>query len=319
MPQNIAEKLADLNFWDFKILVSYEFHFDWHEHIYEKIQQKVILSDEFPPTIVDVERALEGANVILCTLPMLSNYRVQASGFTTLVPVETLIVDEASQISLADYLVPASAFRHTLRKLVFVGDNQQHRLPPPLCRFISMHMYGGKLTAWNKHPVTTRNAACRFIHVPGGAETNVGTSWKNELEATACIAVARRLLSIGLKDFKVITPYDPQRDVIEKKLKAAGLPWKDTVFCVDSFQGNEAAHVIISVVRTSSPGFLKNVRRMNVMLSRCTRGMYICGSRTFLNGGVAQETLLGKMSREWGEGAWESVQDVLNRSKDGVA
>lgn len=28
-PQNIAEKLAQVNFWDFKILVSHEFHFDW--------------------------------------------------------------------------------------------------------------------------------------------------------------------------------------------------------------------------------------------------------------------------------------------------
>ena len=39
------------------------------------------------------------------------------------------------------------------------------------------------------------------------------------------------------KNFRVITPYDPQRGAIEAALKHADLKWEDTVFNVDSFQG----------------------------------------------------------------------------------
>jgi hypothetical protein len=39
------------------------------------------------------------------------------------------------------------------------------------------------------------------------------------------------------KDFAVITPYDAQRGEIEKRLKAEGLTWENSVFNVDSFQG----------------------------------------------------------------------------------
>jgi hypothetical protein len=41
------------------------------------------------------------------------------------------------------------------------------------------------------------------------------------------------------RKYKVITPYDAQRDGIEKALKKEGLEWKDTVFNVDSFQGEK--------------------------------------------------------------------------------
>ena len=40
------------------------------------------------------------------------------------------------------------------------------------------------------------------------------------------------------KNFRIITPYDAQRGAIEAALKHAELPWEDTVFNVDSFQGS---------------------------------------------------------------------------------
>ncbi|KZT73690.1 hypothetical protein DAEQUDRAFT_637085, partial [Daedalea quercina L-15889] len=70
--KNIAEKLADVDFLDFKILVSYDFHFDWHEHLYEKIESNVIRSDDFADNDVGTGRLLLGSKVILCTLSMLS-------------------------------------------------------------------------------------------------------------------------------------------------------------------------------------------------------------------------------------------------------
>jgi len=60
---------------------------------------------------------------------------------------------------------------------------------------------------------------------------------QNIAEAETCIELARALEQQGKDDFRIITLYNPQRDLIETKLEASGLPWKDKVFCVDSFQG----------------------------------------------------------------------------------
>jgi superfamily I DNA and/or RNA helicase len=113
----------------------------------------------------------------------------------------------------------------------------------------------------------------------------------------AAVIIAQRYLRGG-KDFKIITPYDAQRNAIENALKTAGLAWENTVFNVDSFQGNEADHIIVSIVRTSAPGFMKNQRRTNVMLSRCKKSMMICTHRLFLQHKSVAMTLVGKFAKE---------------------
>ena len=98
--------------------------------------------------------------------------------------------------------------------------------------------------------------------------------------------------------FKIITPYDAQRNAIENALKTAGLTWENTVFNVDSFQGNEEDHIIVSIVRTSGPGFMTNQQRTNVMLSRCRESMMICTNRGFLQHKSVAETLVGQFAKE---------------------
>ncbi|KAG5339814.1 hypothetical protein C0989_003495 [Termitomyces sp. Mn162] len=127
--KNIAEKLADVGFLDFKILVSKDFHFEWlidvnrHEHLYGNIVSNLIRSDDFSGDIVGTERLLLGSRVILCTLSMLSHEKLKF--FILIVPPQTIIVDEASQIEVGDYLPPLQRFRMTLRKLVLIGDDKQ--------------------------------------------------------------------------------------------------------------------------------------------------------------------------------------------------
>ena len=50
------------------------------------------------------------------------------------------------------------------------------------------------------------------------------------------LVVARKLHSEG-KRYKIITPYDAQRSLLERRLKDAMLPSQDKCFNVDSFQG----------------------------------------------------------------------------------
>lgn len=142
--KNIAEKLASVGFWDFKLLVSKDFHFDWyaivmscaaievdgifsirHEHLYRPINDKVLRSDKFGKDIVENERLLQNARVILCTLSMFSSSRLQSCGFTQLVPVNNVIIDEASQIEIGAYLPLLSKFGQAIRKLAFIGDDKQ--------------------------------------------------------------------------------------------------------------------------------------------------------------------------------------------------
>ena len=109
--------------------------------------------------------------------------------------------------------------------------------------------------------------------------------------------IARRYIQ-EWKEFKIITPYDAQRNAIETALKTANLAWENTVFNVDSFQGNEGDHIIISIVRTESPGFMSNQQRTNVMLSRCKKSMVICTNREFLMKRTVAKTLVGKLAEE---------------------
>ncbi|KAH9935247.1 AAA domain-containing protein [Amylocystis lapponica] len=280
------------SFFDFKLLVSMDFHYD----CCTRDRRNVIRSDDFTESI-------------------------------------------ASQIDVGDYLPLLHLHRKHIQKLAFIGDDNQlapygqedlgtlrsvfeveqlrknavfldtqYRMPEPIGNFISKHVYGGLLKT--DHKVTAR-LSCRFVDVHFGEERRVGSSWQNVREADAVVHIARRLHTQG-KSFRIITPYDPQRNLLEQRLKAAGLPWENKCFNVDSFQGNEEDHIIISVVRSAKIGFLKNLRRTNVMLSRCKKSMIICTSRAFLKN-VASSTLIGKLAAEWeDDNAWLKWRDILN-------
>ena len=126
------------------------------------------------------------------------------------------------------------------------------RMPIPIGNFISQNMYNGRLKS--EHNVSNTNS-CRFIDVRDGVEESSGRSWEvrvwswlppngnlpghsqNLREIEVAIEVAKKLAIQG-KSFRIITPYDPQRSLLENALKHAKLPWEDKCFNVDAFQGN---------------------------------------------------------------------------------
>ncbi|KAI0078806.1 hypothetical protein K474DRAFT_1683625 [Panus rudis PR-1116 ss-1] len=299
--KNIAEKLAKTSFFSFKLLVSKDFHFQWHEHLYHRIEENMIRSDDFNPHKIDMRTLLDGCHVILCTLSMLSHPRLMEAGFTRFIPVETVIVDEASQIEVGDYIPMLNKFRNSIRKLVFIGDDKQYRMPHYIGAFISTHVYSKRLKT--EHSIEGR-LSCRFVNIAQGRETNFGNSWMNEAEVQAIVHIARRYHSSG-ESYRIITPYDAQRNALEKALKAAKLAWEDKCFNVDSFQGNEDDHILISVVRSEKVGFLRNMRRSNSMV--------IFTSRAFI-ADKAKDTLLGKLAREWTRSnePWTNWQDIVS-------
>lgn len=60
---------------------------------------------------------------------MLSNDTLDT--VTQLVPLQTIIIDEASQVEAGQYLPTIIRFRPTLRKLIFIGDNKQRESESP--------------------------------------------------------------------------------------------------------------------------------------------------------------------------------------------
>ncbi|KAF9052505.1 hypothetical protein BDZ89DRAFT_430047 [Hymenopellis radicata] len=234
----------------------------------------MIRSDAFTDDAVAMSRLILGSRVMLCTLSMLSNAKLAA--ITRLVTVETVIVDEASQIEIGDYLPPIHLFHTTLKKLVFIGDNKQlaphgqddikhlksifekphlregavfldtqYRMPIPIGKFISKHVYSGKLKS--VHTIKDKSS-CRFVNAEG-TEQQQGTSWINLREAQAICKLARTLQNRG-ESFKVITPYDAQRALLQKLLKMEGLDWENKCFNVDSFQGKVVCLVLLPLSKS---------------------------------------------------------------------
>ncbi|KAF5367559.1 hypothetical protein D9758_003645 [Tetrapyrgos nigripes] len=349
--KNIAEKLASIGFMSWKLLVSKDFHFEWNEHLYgPTIRQNMITSDNFTSF---PSRSLNGCHVILSTLNMLSNPRI--SRFTRPIPIQTLVVDEASQIEIGAYVPVFDLAIKTLHKVCFIGDDKQlppfgqenigtlqsifevdhlrkyvifldtqYRMPPQIGSLISKEVYDAKLNSNPSHPIKNSVIACQFINVKNGQEALAGaSSWSNQEECEVVLTLAEYLQSEN-KSFRIITPYDGQRNLIFEKLKEEGLDWEDKVFNVDSLLNlcscNEDDYIIISIVRTRSIGFLNDLRRTNVMLTRFKKGQIIVSSRKFLGvdergregpgKGSLVSKLLDYVEGELGDQAWLSLDDV---------
>jgi superfamily I DNA and/or RNA helicase len=93
--------------------------------LYNAIERNVIRSDRLFDDIAGTYRLLGDSRVILCTISMLSNDRIINSGLTKITPVQTVIVDEASQIEIGDYLPMVDRFQDTLKKIACIGDDKQ--------------------------------------------------------------------------------------------------------------------------------------------------------------------------------------------------
>ncbi|KAI6095153.1 AAA domain-containing protein [Pisolithus sp. B1] len=161
-------------------------------------------------------------------------------------------------------------------------------MPSAISDLISQKVYSAKLKTCHAKSV---GHPCRFVDFRRGQEEPSGTSWVNPAKAGTVVRIADAYQAKG-RDFRIVTPYDAQRALIEHELEVANLEHDDKVFNVDSFQGNEAEHIIISVVRSDKLGFLANQRRTNVMLTRCKKTMAICTSQAFVQGPAASTLIV---------------------------
>ena len=79
-----------------------------HEHLYEGIEDDLIQTDDFGHGF-DPKNCIGTTKVVLCTLSMLSNPALYETGIFKYLPVERLVVDEASQIDTFEFMVSRSS------------------------------------------------------------------------------------------------------------------------------------------------------------------------------------------------------------------
>ncbi|TSK72033.1 putative helicase senataxin [Bagarius yarrelli] len=174
----------------------------------------------------------------------------------------------------------------------------QYRMHPDICEFPSKYIYNNNL----KNDPETAQKLCssswpfepyRVFDVTDGKESRERNSFSNSQEVKLVVLLYKQLgekhaLRMEKQPIRVgiMTPYNAQKQRIlqaleketDKELKKHIHVEVDTV---DGFQGREMDCIIVSCVRASSEGgsigFVANLERMNVTITRAKYSLFILG------------------------------------------
>ncbi len=231
-----------------------------------------------------------------CWIPLLRCDRVVLAGDHCQLPPTVLSQEAARQgfgVSLLERLIALYGDRVT--RLLDV----QYRMHEAIMAFPSAEFYGGALRAdvsvaghrlCQLPGVRTEaltEAPVQFIDTAGASYDEErepdGESRRNPQEAALVARKVRALLDAGVRpeDVAVIAPYAAQVRRLRELLPVAGLE----IDSVDGFQGREKEAVVLSLVRSNTEneiGFLADVRRTNVALTRARRKLIVVGDSATL-------------------------------------
>ena len=205
----------------------------------------------------------------------------------------TVVDVEASRAGLGSTLFERASRRWSPEATYLL--TVQYRMHALLMSFPSESMYQGRLEADPSVSTRTleelpgviadpeRSAPWTLVDTSGtgwdeAVETESQSTYNRELAARTAAEV-RRLLARGVSaaDVAAITPYAAQVRLLKTLLAdvvAQGLE----VGSVDGFQGREKEAVVVDLVRSNSEGslgFLNDIRRTNVALTRAKRCLVV--------------------------------------------
>lgn len=201
----------------------------------------------------------------------------------------TIISDRAGDLSktLFEELIRIYPFKSQLL-------NIQYRMNSLLMKFPNEEFYNNGLKSDSSVDDITindiidrddREEALLFIDtsdVDMEGETHLKDSKSiiNNLEAEISTNIARDYINAGVceDDIGIISPYADQVKIIQEMTPVE-------VKTVDGFQGREKEIIIISTVRSNDNGnigFLQDLRRLNVAITRAKRKLIIVGNKNTL-------------------------------------
>ncbi len=216
-------------------------------------------------------------------------------------------VMEEEEVQLIADLLTKSAFEQLFTAQVnrdhFVPFTMQGRMPRMIADFASRHFYANQLGTFNeekmrhtidsdplfRYPLTVIDtsdapADIRWERSQRTLDTLGETGYTNIAEARLIAALAELYQRRG-KEWVVIVPYRAQaRLVIQeltKRIEAHDFALEERVATVDSFQGGERKKVIYGFTRSNEHGrigFLKEVRRLNVAMTRAQQHLVLVGN-----------------------------------------
>ena len=165
----------------------------------------------------------------------------------------------------------------------------QYRMHPQILKFPNQEFYGNRIKSGecvrSRLPEISRPVG--FVDTSNrSCEERENFSTKNVQEASLIRALLRQdndiqtlLRELSESKVVVITPYAAQEKLLKSELKKVKGLRNWSVSTVDSYQGQEADIVIISTVRTERIGFVDDLQRLNVALTRAKRLVRIVGNK----------------------------------------
>lgn len=259
-----------------------------------------------------------------CWLPLPRVQRVILAGDHCQLPPTIVSPDAAKAgfgVSLMERLVEQYGAAITRRLDV------QYRMHEAIMTFSSLHFYDGALEAHDsvrEHllrdlagvgPAPLTETPVQFIDTAGaGFDEELepdGASRLNPREADLIGRKVRQLLALGIRpeDIGVIAPYAAQVRLLRDRLTIPGLE----IDSVDGFQGREKEAILLSLVRSNAEGevgFLADVRRTNVALTRARRKLLVIGDSATLSAHPFYQSLFGWFESTGAYGSvWEEPED----------
>lgn len=172
--------------------------------------------------------------------------------------------------------------------------NYQYRMHPDIGNLVSTLFYDGKLrmgdgTDKKVIQMDNLNEQFRFFDIRG-REIHKYDSTSNPAEAKYLVQeilpqIIDRIDGTDLT-LGIITPYSAQRKEIRNRITEK--KYRDCVYTIDSIQGKEYDIVIFSFVRSfpedchAPVGFIDDMRRLNVALSRARKKLLLVGDKATL-------------------------------------
>lgn len=245
--------------------------------------------------IDEAGQALEPA----CWIPILKAKKLVMAGDHYQLP-PTIKSSEAAQKGLGTTLMEKVVALHPEAVVLL---EEQYRMNETIMGFPSKEFYGGRLLAHASvahHLLFPGDQPLLFIDTAGcGFEEKwEGNSISNPEEAAFLIKhlthFVKELKAIYTADsfprIAVISPYRHQVELLKEAvltsppLQEAGAVV--TVNTIDSFQGQERDAVYISMTRSNADsviGFLSEIRRMNVAMTRARKKLVVIGDSATLS------------------------------------
>lgn len=241
-----------------------------------------------------------------------------------------VLSDKALKAKLNVSLMEKIAEEHA-KNNINILLNEQYRMNEKIMNWSNEHFYENQLTAHSSvSDITLRDISPNIPkdHIANkpmimmdmarfenrSEETFDSKSYYNTGEMNVVMEYVNRLVTdcgVSPRDIAVISPYFSQ---IEKLRHSIG--FRVDVNTVDAFQGHEREVVIFCLVRDNtegSIGFLREIRRLNVAITRAKRQFVLIGSSRMMKGNKHLKSLYENLQSDkvvFGPKVFDTFDDI---------